>query len=157
MINMNSDNDMVKDKELESALENNMDVILALLRLTERLKQAGIVRALDHINNEVLPDNFDFFARAFTSRDMLETISKSGNTMISLLFLLSNREMGDMIKAISFNSQGIAEAIQSGASGSQPLSILKIMGLLKDPEFATGLNAMISGLKALGSVLKKLD
>ena len=154
---MNGNNDLLKDNELESALENNMDVVLAFLRVIERLKTAGLVEALDYINSDVIPDNLVFFARAFTSKDMLETISKSGNTLISMLYLLSNREMSDMIKAISFNSQGIAEAVQEGASGSHPLSVLKIMGMLKDPEVAAGLNAMISGLKAFGNVLKKLD
>ncbi len=154
---MDNDNNFLKDRELESALENNMDVLLAFFRLIERLKGAGIVEALDYINNDVIPDNLEFFVKAFTSKDMLETISKSGNTLISMLFLLSNREMSDMIKAISFNSQGIAEAVHDGASGSHPLSVLKIMGMLKDPEVAAGLNAMIYGLKAFGNVLKKLD
>ncbi len=154
---MNGNDDLLKDNELESALENNMDVVLAFLRLMERLKAAGLVEALDYISSDVIPDNLAFFARAFTSKDMLETISKSGNTLISALFLLSNREMSDMIKAISFNGQGIAEAFREGASGSRPLSVLKIMGMLKDPEVAAGLNAMISGLKAFGNVLKKLD
>jgi uncharacterized protein YjgD (DUF1641 family) len=154
---MNGNDDLLKDKQLESALENNMDVVLAFLRLMERLKAAGLVEALDYINRDVIPDNMAFFVRAFTSKDMLETISKSGNTLISMLFLLSNREMSDMIKAISFNAQGIASAVHEGASGSHPLSVLKIMGIFKDPEVAAGLNAMISGLKAFGNVLKKLD
>ncbi|WP_337859932.1 DUF1641 domain-containing protein [Ferroplasma sp.] len=152
----NKENKDLNMEFLQKAMENNSDVIMAFMKILDKLKGAGIVNALDYINDNVIPDNLDFFARAFTSNDSKETIAKSGNTMFSLLYMLSNREMADMIKAISFNSQGIAENMKEG-SKAQPLSVLKLMGILKDPEVASGLNAVIYGLKALGNILKKLE
>jgi uncharacterized protein YjgD (DUF1641 family) len=143
--------------DIERAIKNNGEVIMAFMRTLEKLKGAGIVNALDYINENVMPDNIDFFARALTSNDFMETLAKSGNTIFSLLFMMSNREMGDMIKAVSFNAQGIAESMKDGAEKSQPLSVLKLMGMLKDPEVASGINALVYGLKVLGTVLKKLD
>jgi uncharacterized protein YjgD (DUF1641 family) len=146
----------IEMEDLLEAVENNSDVIMAFMKMLEKLKASGIINALNYINENVLPDNLDFFARAFTSNDSKETIARSGNTLFSLLYMLSNREMADMIKAISFNSQGIAEAMKDG-SKSQPLSTFKLLGMLKDPEVASGLNAAISGLKAFGNILKKLE
>ncbi len=143
--------------EIENSIKENSDIIMALMRILEKLKGAGIVEALDYINDNVTPDNLDFFARAFASKDSMETFARSGNTFFSLLFMLSNRKMGDVIKAISFNSQGIAESMEEGASKSQPLSAFKLLGILKDPEVSAGFNAIINGLKVFGNILQKLD
>lgn len=64
--------------------------------------------------------------------------------------------MSDLIKGISFNSTGIAQSMVDGASSAQPLSILKLMSMLKDPEIAAGLMALMNMLKVLGTVFKKL-
>ncbi len=138
-----------------SKMNENKDLINAMLKLLEKLKDAGAVESLNHIT-DVLPDNLDFFVRSFTSPSFIETLSKSGNTLMSLLFLLSNDEMSDIIRAISFNSQGIAESMVDNASSAQPMSLFKLMSLFKDPEVAAGLNAFIGALKVLGNSLKKL-
>jgi len=136
-------------------LNENKDLIDAILKMLEKLKGAGAVESINHIT-DVLPDNLDFFVRSFTSPDFTDVISKSGNTLISLLFLLSNNEMADVIKAISFNSQGIAESMIDNASSAQPMSIFKLLSLFKDPEVSSGLNALIGALKVLGKSLKTL-
>jgi len=153
----NDNNGNTGIENIDNAILENADVIMALMGTLEKLKGAGLVDALNYINDNVIPDNLDFFARAFTSKDSMETLARSGNTLFSLLFMLSDRKMGDMIKAISFNSPGIAESMEEGASKSQPLSAFKLLGILKDPEVSDGINALVNGLKTLGNILKKLD
>ena len=143
--------------DIEKAIKENADVVMAFMKLLEKLKGAGIVDALTSINENVIPDNLDFFAKAFTSKDSMETFARSGNTLFALLFMLSNRKMADVVKAIAFNSQGIAESMEDGASKPQALSALKLLAMLKDPEVSSGINAMMNGLKVLGSILQKLD
>jgi len=136
-------------------INENKDLIDAILKMLEKLKGAGAVESINYIT-DILPDNLDFFVRSFTSPDFTDTVSKSGNTLISLLFLLSNNEMADVIKAISFNSQGIAESMIDNAASAQPMSIFKLMSIFKDPEVSAGLNALIGALKVLGKSLKNL-
>ncbi|MEM0133172.1 MULTISPECIES: DUF1641 domain-containing protein [Acidiplasma] len=143
-------------QKIMSELEKNKDVLDAFSRLIEKLKGAGLVQALDYITENVIPDNLDFFAKSFTSPDFTDVVAKSGNTIFSLLYMLSNPEMSDIIKGISFNSTGIAQSMVDGASSAQPLSILKLMSMLKDPEIAAGLMALMNMLKVLGTVFKKL-
>lgn len=142
--------------ELLDEIKKNQDVIKALMETLEKLGDAGLVQALNNINSNAIPDNLDFFARAFTSQDFMETIFKSGNTIFSLLFMLSNSSMGDIIKGISYNSQGIADSMVESASSSQPMSLLKLLSVLKDPEVSAGMNVMLAFLKQLGLIMKKL-
>ena len=142
-------------KNIISTVNENKDLINAVLKLLEKLKGAGAVEIISYIT-DIFPDNTGLFAGSFTFDNFTGSLSKSGNTTMSLLFLLSNDEMSDIIKAISFNSQGIAEAMIDNVSSAQPMPVFKLISIFRNPEVAAGLNAFMGALKVPGNSLKKL-
>ena len=77
--------------------------------------------------------------------------------MMGLLYGLGEEKTADLVKAISFNLPGVAEEFVEGVKNPQPLSALKLMALLKDPDVSAFITGLINALKVIVSSVKKVQ
>ncbi len=152
---MKEDLDFSDMIDIVSKINENKDVIYEIFNLISKLKDAGLIDALKSMEL-VIPDNLDFLVKSFTTKDFLDVIFRAYGTMNSLIYMLADQNMSEVIKSIGYNSSGIAQSMIDGTSSGQPISIFKLMSILKDPEISAAINGILEALKVIGDSLKKL-
>lgn len=136
---------------------DSRDAIQSLLVMFRKLKQAGIVDFIDQISGDYLPSDVEFIGKFFSSREFTTGVLKSANTMLGVMYALSMDTTSDAIKALLYDSEGLMDAMVTGAKNPERMSMMKLLAMTKDPEIASGLTAMLNMLKELGKTLQKVQ
>lgn len=133
------------------------DAIQSLLVMFRKLKQAGIVDFIDQISGDYLPSDVEFIGKFFSSREFTTGVLKSANTLLGVMYALSMDTTSDAIKALLYDSEGLMDAMITGAKNPERMSMMRILAMTKDPEIASGLTAVLNMLKELGKTLQKVQ
>lgn len=137
-------------------LLDNKDVLISLMNVVKRLRDAGIINLFDNISRDYMPTDVEFLGKFFTSKEFTYGFLKTANTLVSVMHALSNEKTSDMVKAIMFDAEGITDSMVSGAKNPQQMSLLKMYSMIKDPDIASGFTAVMNALKVVGQSLRKV-
>lgn len=153
---MSSENEEDDLEPLIEGLIENRDSFESLLNLFGKVKNSGLISALENLSSEYLPSDIEFLSNFMTSRDFLYGFVKTMNVVSAFSHSLSNEKASDAIKAILFNSDELWDGMISGAKNPEATSLLRLYAMLKDPDISSGLTAVLNALKAIGSALRKV-
>ncbi len=159
-----TENKIKKEPELDQddleplikGLLDNTDAFGPMLNLFSKLKNSGMLGALENLSAEFLPSDIEFLSTFLTSKDFLYGLVKTVNVISALSHAMSNEKGSDAIKAIMYNSDEIWDGMISGAKNPEATSLLRLYAMIKDPDISAGLTAVLNALKAIGSALKKV-
>lgn len=149
-----------EDDDLEPLIHEfleSKDAIQSMLVMFKKLKKAGIVDFIDQVSGDYIPSDVEFIGKFFSSREFSTGVLKSANTMLGLMYALSRDTTSDALKALLFDSEGITDAMVTGAKNPERMSMMKLFAMTKDPEIASGLTAVLNMLKELGKSLQKVQ
>ncbi|WP_048162148.1 DUF1641 domain-containing protein [Thermoplasma acidophilum] len=155
--NMQPAEDQDDIEALLNKIVENKDTIVAFMDLLSKMKEAGIIDVFMGIAKDYAPTDIEFLAKFFTEKELTEALLKVGNSMMGLLYGLGEERTSDLVKAISFNLPGVTEEFVNGVKNPQPLSALKLMALLKDPDVSAFITGLINALKVVVSSVKKVQ
>ncbi len=141
---------------LLAGLLENKDSFESMLKLFSKVKDSGLLNALETLSSEYLPSDIEFLSNFLTSRDFLYGFVKTINVVTALSHTLSNEKGSDAIKAIMYNSDELWDGMISGAKNPEATSLLRLYAMIKDPDISAGLTALLNALKAIGSALRKV-
>jgi uncharacterized protein YjgD (DUF1641 family) len=150
----------VEKDQVEVALSDIMDdeeSLVGILNVIKLLKDSGNLKVLEKLLREMLPGNTESFTSLLDKRELHLGGMSGVNAMVALMASLSGSTSQSALNAILYNSDEIWEAMIDGAKQPDSFSILRLMGMLKDPEVSAGLTALMNALKVLGNLLKKVD
>lgn len=153
---LSSGNDQDDLEPLIEGLLENRDSFEALLNLFGKVKNSGLISAMENLSSEFLPSDIEFLSNFLTSRDFLYGFVKTMNVVSALSHSLSSEKASDAIKAILFNSDELWDGMVSGAKNPEATSLLRLYAMVKDPDISAGLTAALYALKAIGSALRKV-
>ena len=153
---LSSGNDQDDLEPLIEGLIENRDSFEALLNLFGKVKDSGLISALENLSSEFLPSDIEFLSNFLTSRDFLYGFVKTMNVVSALSHSLSSEKASDAIKAILFNSDELWDGMVSGAKNPEATSLLRLYAMVKDPDISAGLTAALYALKDIGSALRKV-
>ncbi len=153
---LSSGNDQDDLEPLIEGLLENRDSFEALLNLFGKVKNSGLILAMENLSSEFLPSDIEFLSNFLTSRDFLYGFVKTMNVVSALSHSLSSEKASDAIKAILFNSDELWDGMVSGAKNPEATSLLRLYAMVKDPDISAGLTAALYALKAIGSALRKV-
>ncbi len=153
---LSSGNDHDDLEPLIEGLLENRDSLEAILNLFGKVKNSGLISAMENLSSEFLPSDIEFLSNFLTSRDFLYGFVKTMNVVSALSHSLSSEKASDAIKAILFNSDELWDGMVSGAKNPEATSLLRLYAMVKDPDISAGLTAALYALKAIGSALRKV-
>lgn len=153
---LSSDDDEDDLEPLLQGLLENRDSFEALLNLFGKVKNSGLISALENLSSEYLPSDIEFLSNFLTSRDFLYGFVKTMNVVSALSHSLSSEKASDAVKAILYNSDDLWDGMISGAKNPEATSLLRLYAMVKDPDISSGITAVLNALKAIGSALKKV-
>ena len=153
---LSSGNDQDDLEPLIEGLLENRDSLEAILNLFGKVKNSGLILAMENLSSEFLPSDIEFLSNFLTSRDFLYGFVKTMNVVSALSHSLSSEKASDAIKAILFNSDELWDGMVSGAKNPEATSLLRLYAMVKDPDISAGLTAALYALKAIGSALRKV-
>ncbi len=153
---LSSGNDQDDLEPLIEGLLENRDSLEAILNLFGKVKNSGLISAMENLSSEFLPSDIEFLSNFLTSRDFLYGFVKTMNVVSALSHSLSSEKASDAIKAILFNSDELWDGMVSGAKNPEATSLLRLYAMVKDPDISAGLTAALYALKAIGSALRKV-
>ncbi len=129
----------------------------SLLRILSGLKDSGGLLLLESLISKKMPGSTIQAERLFNSNELNLGMLKLVDILTALMAALSQGPTSGTINSILYNSDEIVEAMVSGAKKPDSYSLLRLMGMFKDPELAAGLTAVLNALKELGKILKTVD
>lgn len=155
------------NEEQEETEEDNVEILLkellenrnafeSMLNLAVKLSKSGLLSALENVSADYLPSDIEFLSEFLTSRDFLYSFVKVMNVVSALSHSLSSERASDAVKAILYNSDAVWEGMVIGAKNPESMSLLRLFAMLKDPDTAAGLTAVLNALKAIGMALRKV-
>ena len=155
-----SNGDSVTEDKLEILLKelmNNSDSLVTIIPVLEKLKKAGIIDLINSISRDYMPTDIEFFGHMFSSREFTYAGLKTANVLLSVMYAMADEKISDTIKNLMFNLRGAIDAALSAAKMPSSLGTLELYRMLKDPEIAAGIRAVMAIMKAVGEVLKKAE
>lgn len=158
------------DEEMKKTEEENEDDIEPLLRgllenrnafesmmnLLTKLNRSGLLSAMENISAEYLPSDIEFLSEFLTSKDFLYSFVKTMNVVSAMSHAMASEKASDAIKSIMYNSDAIWEGMVAGAKNPESMSLLRFYAMIRDPDTAAGLTAVLNALKAIGMALRKV-
>lgn len=144
-------------EELITFFLRNKDLSGQLIGLLRSLEESGAIDDLSEFAGTIMPSNSSLIREIAGSTEMKAGISKAVNLVPGLLFALSSEVTNDALKAILYNSEGLMTEMVEGTKNPQQFSMLKMLSLLKDPDFGRGLSAFIAAISTLGKILMKVQ
>ena len=142
-------------EELMVFFLKNKDLSTQFLDLFKALKDSGAIEDIASFFGSIMPSNSALVKEIGGSKEIETAISKAGNLLPGLLYLLSVDSARSAISAILYNSDTIFGSMITGAKNPEQFSLFKLLALLKDSEFTKGMTAMVNLITALGKVLSK--
>ncbi len=140
-----------------SELIGDDQALLGVLNLAKIFKDSGNIEVLEKILTENMPGNTKAYTSLLDKRELhLGSISMM-NSLLAVMASVSGKTSQSALNLLLYNSEDVLLSMIEGAKQPENFSILRLMGMLKDPEIAAGLSAVLNALKTLGSLLKKVD
>ncbi|MCL5888712.1 MAG: DUF1641 domain-containing protein [Candidatus Thermoplasmatota archaeon] len=140
-----------------SELIGDDQALLGVLNLVKIFKDSGNIEVLEKILTENMPGNTKAYTSLLDKRELhLGSISMM-NSLLAVMASVSGKTSQSALNLLLYNSEDVLLSMIEGAKQPENFSILRLMGMLKDPEIAAGLSAVLNALKTLGSLLKKVD
>lgn len=137
-------------------LMENSDAFESMLSLFGKVKNSGLLTALENLSAEYLPSDIEFLSSFLTSKDFVYGFVKTMNVVSALSHSISSEKGSDALKAILYNSDAIWDGMVAGAKNPEATSLLRLYAMVKDPDVSSGLTAVLNALKAVGAALKKV-
>ncbi|GEM_PF-6592791 len=150
------DNERDGIEELLRFVYENSELTLELVELLEKLNTSGVLKTLVKIVSNLVPTDKTVLTSYLESDEAMNAIGKLVNVLPALSTALSSEKNRDLIKLILFNSEALSDALINGAKNPEPLGLMKMMSLMKDPELSRATTGFIHMLMALGSLLEKV-
>lgn len=141
---------------LIKGLLENVDAFGPMMNLFSKLKNSGLLQAMENMSGDFLPSDIEFLSSFLTSKDFLYGLVKTVNVVSAVAHAMSSEKGSDTVKAILYNSDEIWDGMVSGAKNPEATSLLRLYAMVKDPDISSGLTAVLNALKAVGSALKKV-
>jgi uncharacterized protein YjgD (DUF1641 family) len=157
---MVENNENNENEQVEMAIRELMDddkTILALLNLIKVLKNSGDLESIQKLAEQFIPGNPVTIVQTADQPEFHKGGINLINLIVALMASLSNKTSQESLSTILYNSDELWESMVEGAKKPENFSLLRLMGVLKDPEIASGLTAVLNALKVLGSMLKRVD
>jgi uncharacterized protein YjgD (DUF1641 family) len=151
---MDQDNDSMEP--LIRELIEDRDFLESLLNIVKRMKEAGIVNLVNNIATDYLPTDIEFLGKFFASKEFVYGALKTANSAVSLLHAFSDEQTSDLFKVMMFNLPDATDAMVNAAKNPERMSMMRLFSMMKDPDIAAGMSVMLSFLKFMGVVAKKV-
>ncbi|SPC33281.1 conserved protein of unknown function [Candidatus Nitrosocaldus cavascurensis] len=123
-------------------LADNSDAIESLLRTLSRLKESGMLAALEGLA-EGFDEGFNYMARA-------EMMAAIGNLMM-LLYMLSRIDQPMLFEIAEKLPKGLNLMYEEIKAPKKKASIMELLALMRSPEIFALMSAMRSMLKSISS------
>lgn len=157
---MVENNESNENEQVEMAIRELMDddkTVLALLNLIKLLKNSGDLESIQKLAEEFIPGNPVTIVQTADQPEFHKGGINLINLLVALMASLSNKTSQESLSTILYNSDELWASMVEGAKKPENFSLLRLMGVLKDPEIASGLTAVLNALKVLGNMLKRVD
>ncbi len=146
--------------EIEEALKfvlQNRGMFLQLLETMNKLQSSGLLDEMQSFVSSFVPSDHTIVTTYLNSEEGMLAISKVINILPALGNAISSEKTSDLVKLVLFNSETLADSLVAGAKNPQNFGIMKLMSLMKDPEFTAGLTAVLNFIGTLGQIIKKAN
>ena len=154
------ENEKNEKDQVEIALSELMgddQTLLGVLNLVKMFKDSGNLEVLEKLLTENMPGNTKAYTSLIDKREFHMGGISLANALVALMASVSGKTSQSVLNVLLYNSEDIWDSMIDGAKQPENFSLLRLMGMLKDPEVAAGLSAVMNALKTLGSLLKKVD
>ena len=149
-----------KEDKMETALKillENQDDLLSLATILDTMGKSGMFKLIGDIVKDYFPSDPTYLVRIIGSESTMRSVGKLFNILPALLNLMQDERTNDIVKELAFNVDGLSETLLDGAKNPERFGVMKLMSILKDPEVASGMTAMINVLKFLGKILRNVE
>lgn len=146
--------------EIEEALKfimQNRGMMLQLLEMMNKLQSSGLLDELQKFISSFVPSDHTIVTTYLNSEEGMLAITKIINLLPALGSAISSEKTSDLLKLILFNSETLVNSLVTGAKNPQTFGVMKLMSIMKDPEFTAGLTAVLNLLGTLGQVIRKAN
>ncbi|MCL4340624.1 MAG: hypothetical protein M1431_00790 [Candidatus Thermoplasmatota archaeon] len=132
--------------------------ILSMLEILEKLEQAGIIKLLKNISRSYLPTDVEFFGKFVSSKEFANGIMKLANTLVPVLYALSDERTSDIVKAILYNMPDISKDIVDTVTSGKKQTMLTMYSEIKNErDFFNLITALLKALSRISKSIKELD
>jgi Uncharacterized conserved protein, COG2427 len=145
MKNTEEENEDDIEPLLRGLLENK-HAFESLMNMLTKLNNSGLMSVVENISADYLPSDIEFLSEFLTSKDFLTSFVKTMNVVTALSHSLAGERASDALKAILYNSDAIWEGMVTGAKNPEAISVLRLYAMLRDPDTAAGLTAVLNAL-----------
>jgi uncharacterized protein YjgD (DUF1641 family) len=149
----------INDMDLEPYLREilgNKELIQNTFATLKKITNPGTLSAMNRFFEEFSPGDIEALISIISSKELMILLKKSIGTLSGLSYALSRETTSDTVQSLLYNLEDVTESMVEGAKNPQPLSLFRLLSLLKDEEVASGMTAVIGALKAIGRSLKKV-
>ncbi len=149
-----------KEDKMETALKillENQDDLLSLATVLDTMGKSGMFKLIGDIVKDYFPSDPTYLVRIIGSESTMRSVGKLFNILPALLNLMQDERTNDIVKELAFNVDGLSETLLDGAKNPERFGVMKLMSILKDPEVASGMTALINVLKFLGKILRNVE
>ncbi len=146
-----------KIEELLMVMMESKESIEPILDMLISIAKSGAVEKFSRILGDLSASDPSYLVGIFSSEESMRGLAKLLGLFSSLLAAAGSETMTDIIKALSFNSDAISESMVTGAKNPERFGLMKLMSMLKDPDFASGMTAIINAIKVVGKLLKDIE
>lgn len=149
-----------KEDKMETALKillENQDDLLSLATILDTMGKSGMFKLIGDIVKDYFPSDPTYLVRIIGSESTMRSVGKLFNILPALMNLMQDERTNDIVKELAFNVDGLSETLLDGAKNPERFGVMKLMSILKDPEVASGMTAMINVLKFLGKILRNVE
>lgn len=146
--------------EIEEALKfvlQNRGMFMQLLDTMNKLQSSGLLEELQKFISSFVPSDHTIVTTYLNSEEGMLAITKIINMLPALGSAVSSEKTSDLLKLILFNSETLVDSLVAGAKNPQNFGVMKLMSIMKDPEFTAGLTAVLNLLGALGQIIRKAN
>lgn len=147
--------------EMELVIEKvgkDAESILSILDILEKLEEAGIIKLLNNISRSYLPTDVEFFGKFVSSKEFANGIMKVANTLIPILYALSDERTSDIVKAVLYNMPDISkDIVDTVTSGKKQTMLTMYSGIKNDQDLFIFIAAILKALSRVSRSIKKLD
>ncbi len=149
-----------KEDKMETALKillENQDDLLSLVTVLDTMGKSGMFKLIGDIVKDYFPSDPTYLVRIIGSESTMRSVGKLFNILPALLNMMQDERTNDIVKELAFNVDGLSETLLDGAKNPERFGVMKLMSILKDPEVASGMTALINVLKFLGKILRNVE
>ncbi|MCL4335237.1 MAG: DUF1641 domain-containing protein [Candidatus Thermoplasmatota archaeon] len=144
-------------EELLKFVTENRRLVTQTLNMLKRVESSGLLDELQDFLMEFIPSDHSVVTSFLESQEGRYALSKIINLLPGVAYLLSSERTSDLIKSLLFNADSFSDALIEGANNPQTFGLMKLMSLMKDPEFTSGFTALLNFIGMLGKVIKKTN